>query len=406
MKPADRFYGCVLFDLDGTLLDTVPFILESHQHAWRTCTGSPGDADRILATIGRPLEHAFDDADASLRPRMCETYLEYNQANNDTSVGIFLGVPRMLDALARLGIRTGIVTSKRRGIALRCLRLFDLEGRFDVLVAKEDTDRHKPWPDPLHFAMERLGESDPARVLYVGDSIHDLKSARNAGMPAAIVDWTRMDREELIEASPDLWVMESDDLVRASLPGGLVRRAGCVGGPGPIPAWRRMGVSFGPGSGRDEEVVFAVVRTDDGRVAVVHGRGTPEGAFRVPSGGRSKQEDLIGAVRREVREELGVEAEVLSCAGAMEHRFDDLPFFRSSLFVLSAEGTGGCGGIARGEDLLEVDEVRWVVPEDLPDLARRLRGLDGEWRGWGLFRASTTEALAEFLLGRTGRKRR
>jgi 8-oxo-dGTP pyrophosphatase MutT (NUDIX family) len=154
-------------------------------------------------------------------------------------------------------------------------------------------------------------------------------------------------------------------------------------------------VAFGPGSGRDEEVVFAAVRASDGRVAVVHGFGTPEGAFRLPSGGRSKAENLVSAVLREAAEELGAKAKVLSCAGLMEHRFDELPVFRSTLFVLDA-----------GDEPIECalneenDEVRWIDPAELHGITRRLMEIEGEWQGWGRFRAATTGALAEHLMSR------
>jgi pyrophosphatase PpaX len=395
VTPSDLHYGCILFDLDGTLLDTVPLIVASHQHAWTLHTGAPGNPARILATIGRPIEFAFDDADESLRAKMRESYLAHNVAHNDAGIAIFLGVPAMLDALRALGVRVGLVTSKRRAIMLRCLRLFELEDRFEVLVAKEDTVRHKPFPDPLQLAMERLGETDPSRILYVGDSIHDVMCARNAGIPAAMVDWTEMDRAELRVAAPEVWVLEADDLVRAALTGTADRTIGYAGGPGPVPAWRRLDVAFGPGSGRDEEVVFAAVRASDGRVAVVHGRGTPEGAFRLPSGGRSKAENLVSAVLREAAEELGAKAKVLSCAGLMEHRFDELPAFRSTLFVLDA-----------GDEPIECalneenDEVRWIDPAELHGITRRLMEIEGEWQGWGRFRAATTGALAEHLMSR------
>ena len=204
MNPSRLRYPVVLFDLDGTLLDTVPFILESHQHAWIAHTGRPHDPGRILATIGIPLERSYDDADPALRAAMQATYLAYNKAGNDTHIGIFTGVPRMLDGLARLGVRTGLVTSKRREITERCLRLFDLQDRFGLVVCKEDTARHKPHPDPIHHAMERLGETDPTRVLYVGDSVHDLQAARNAGCPGAMVGWSRID-VHLLDAASGEW---------------------------------------------------------------------------------------------------------------------------------------------------------------------------------------------------------
>ncbi len=415
MTPAALRTPLVLFDLDGTLLDTVPFITESHQHAWVKHTGRRGDLARILATIGRPIEFAFDDAAPELRRAMADTYLAHNVAHNDERIGLFLGVPRMLDGLVRLGARIGVVTSKRRAITDRCLALFELDGRFGLVVAKEDTARHKPFPDPLLFAMERAGETDPSRVLYVGDTIHDLLCAKNAGIPCAIVGWTALDRAEIVAAGPDFWIEEPDDLVLACLAGGRARPTGVDGGPGPFAAWRSLGTAFGPGSGRDEEVVFACVRPEDGRVAAVHVRGTPADAFRLPSGGRARSEEIVAAVLREAGEELGArDARVVDSAGRMAHRFDAGPedaaaggtAFRSTLFVLE---TGERGVDARrtadaGADAsAEVDEVRWVRPEELPALAGRLEALDGDWRGWGALRAATTRALGEYLVRGGGR---
>jgi pyrophosphatase PpaX len=402
VTPVPLRYPLVLFDLDGTLLDTVPFIAESHQHAWMKHTGHRGDPARILSTIGRPIEFAFDDAAPELRQAMGESYLAHNLAHNDASIGIFLGVPRLLDGLAGIGAKTGIVTSKRRAITMHCLSLFSLAERFDLVVGKEDTVRHKPFPDPLRFAMARMGVGDPARVLYVGDSIHDLKSAQNAGMPCALVGWTRMDRSELDAAGPDFWIDEPDDLVLACLPGGSARLPGVSGGPGPYAAWRRLGVGYGPGSGRDEEVVFAVVRPADGRVAVVHGSRTPEDAFRLPSGGRARQEELVAAVLREAREEIGLrEVRVVGSAGRMTHRFDDGAPFRSTLLVLETSDAvdAPCArALVGGEDGGEIDGIRWVQPQELSGLARGLSALGGDWRGWGALRAATTDALGAHLV--------
>ncbi len=185
MNPSRLRYPVVLFDLDGTLLDTVPFILESHQHAWIAHTGRPHDPGRILATIGIPLERSYDDADPALRAAMQATYLAYNKAGNDTHIGIFTGVPRMLDGLARLGVRTGLVTSKRREITERCLRLFDLQDRFGLVVCKEDTARHKPHPDPIHHAMERLGETGINQIDGLTRRAHALQATAGSASPCA-----------------------------------------------------------------------------------------------------------------------------------------------------------------------------------------------------------------------------
>lgn len=213
MTDSIRSWDAVLFDVDGTLIDSIPFIVESFQHSFNHHLGHPHDVESILSGIGIPLETYFSAWPPELAHALMATYLEYNLAHVSQGIAIFSQVPAMLQGLRRKGLPLGIVTSKRLAALEPTLQDFDLDGYFDLIMTKEDTHRHKPDPEPLLEAMRRLGLSDPSRVLYVGDSIHDLECAIRAGVQPVMVEWTRMPKAALHEAHPAIWIDRPTDLI-------------------------------------------------------------------------------------------------------------------------------------------------------------------------------------------------
>jgi pyrophosphatase PpaX len=211
----------VLFDLDGTLVDTTDLILASFE--WTFDQHLPGrlpDRDALVHTFGRSLpavlrelaaEHGDTDADL-LAARMLATYRDFQKVQHDTLIKPFPGVAEMLRELRARGRRLGLVTSKREGFARRGLALFGLEELFEIAVFHDDTPRHKPEPDPLLLAAERAGLA-PADVVYVGDSIHDVAAGRAAGMRTVSVLWGPFPRVVLERAEPDAIVERPEDLV-------------------------------------------------------------------------------------------------------------------------------------------------------------------------------------------------
>lgn len=211
-KPA--VWDAVLFDFDGTLMDTIPLIVETFQYVFRRHLGHPGDEAEILASIGMPLESFFASWPDDLAQEMLQTYLTYNAGHLQTGIAIFRGVPELLASLRERGLLLGIVTSKRMRSLGPTLDQFGLREYFDLLLTKEDTARHKPHPEPLQVAMQRLGLADPSRVIYVGDSIHDLTCAVNAGCQPVMVGWTRMPQQPLRAAHPAIWLDRASDLLQ------------------------------------------------------------------------------------------------------------------------------------------------------------------------------------------------
>jgi len=200
-------YPVVLFDLDGTLIDSIPLILESMRHALRAHgLPVPGD-DVILAGVGRRLEAQMErfarSRDEALA--LAATYREHNLAVHDDWVRVFPGVPEVVRALDGDGVRLGVVTSKRSDGARRGLEVTGLARHFPVLVAADHVDGGKPHPEPIHRALAAMGwgrDAAPPAAVYVGDTTHDLEAAHAAGIDAIAVTWGVGDPKALAAARP------------------------------------------------------------------------------------------------------------------------------------------------------------------------------------------------------------
>ena len=198
-------YDLVLYDLDGTLWDSVPLITESLKKAYELVLGGTDRPDDDLKTyIGRPLGDAFAMHDDVTKESLINAYLDYNCARlKENAVPIFPGVYDFLSKIRTLGVKQGVVTSKRESSAMITIGFLELDGYFDIKVFREATERAKPHGDPIIEAARRAGITDMSRVLYVGDAVPDILSAHDAGADFALVGWTKMPREELDILGPD-----------------------------------------------------------------------------------------------------------------------------------------------------------------------------------------------------------
>jgi pyrophosphatase PpaX len=204
-------WRAVLFDLDGTLADTVPLILRCYRHTMREHRGSELPDELWIRTIGRPLRSAMGDftEDAAEAERMVQTYVEFQRGVHDDMVCAFPDARRALEQLRGRGVRVGVVTSKGREMTGRTLGCCGIDDVLDVLVTADDVSRGKPDPEPVLKALELLGLDDvPDEVLFVGDSPHDLVSGRAAGVKTAGALWGPFSRAELEVADPDYWVAD------------------------------------------------------------------------------------------------------------------------------------------------------------------------------------------------------
>ncbi len=195
----------VLFDLDGTLADTIPLIVASYQHAFRAVLGEEVEESRARAWIGRPLLEALLEESPEHGHALDEAYREWNLANTARLIRRYDGVPELLTDLEASGVRTAVVTSKRRLTARLALEGVGVDHLVSVVGALEDTDRHKPAPEPLLHGAAALGV-DPSTCVYVGDATVDVRAARAAGMAAVAVAWGAGERDALSAEGPDALV--------------------------------------------------------------------------------------------------------------------------------------------------------------------------------------------------------
>lgn len=208
----------ILFDLDGTLADTIPLIIASYQHAFRQVLGQEIAEAAARGWIGRPLLGALLEESPEHGHELDRVYREWNLANTERMIRSYAGIPELVADLDAAGARCAIVTSKRRETAALALQLVGLLDHIEVAAGLEDTTEHKPDPAPLLHGARFLG-ADPAACVYVGDATVDILAARAAGMASVGVTWGAGSPQDLAAVRPDHLCRSVDELRSVLLPG-------------------------------------------------------------------------------------------------------------------------------------------------------------------------------------------
>lgn len=209
-------FRTVLFDLDGTLVDSGAIILASFRHATSTVLRREIPDHELMAAVGGPgLREQMEALDPERAEELIEVYSAHNAGLHD-GLEPCSGVLDALESLHAEGRQLGVVTAKRRAtLELAFEVLPDLRRFFDVRVAAEDTARHKPHPEPLLHALAELG-ADTDGAVYVGDSPFDVQAAKAAGLGSIAVTWGRIhSRERLEREAPDELVETAEELLAA-----------------------------------------------------------------------------------------------------------------------------------------------------------------------------------------------
>lgn len=209
----------ILLDLDGTVIDSVALIRESHRHAVRTVLGEEWPDERLVANVGRPLIEQMAVFSPDHADELYRVYRVWNHAHTADLLLAYEGVEEVLIGLKAAGRRLGIVTSKSHdAVDLAWEVLPTLRGLFDVVIAAEDSARHKPDPAPILEALARLG-AGPSGACYVGDAPFDLQAGRAAGVATIAVPWGFFPRATLVAESPDAVADSPAELMRTCLEG-------------------------------------------------------------------------------------------------------------------------------------------------------------------------------------------
>lgn len=202
----------VLFDLDGTIINTNELIISSFQHVLDKHMSQSFTRGQIIPHMGMTLEQQLqiftgnDDV-----AEMVVDYRAHNAIHHDNMVKEFPHVKEVIAALHERGIKLGVVTTKIRPSTLKALEMFGLLEYMDTIVTVNDVEHPKPHPEPVLTAIERL-KADPQRTLMVGDSAADIQSANAAGVKSVAVAWSLKGVEVLQKYDPDYILNDMTDI--------------------------------------------------------------------------------------------------------------------------------------------------------------------------------------------------
>jgi pyrophosphatase PpaX len=204
-----------LFDFDGTLVDTTEMIYQGMRHAASTVLGRDDiPRETLLANVGQPLPRQMELIDAEKAELLLEAYRHHHEENHDALIQEFPQVEQALSRLRSAGIKVAVVTSKRRMSVEMALDNFpDLRNVVDRFVTMEDTNEHKPHPEPLWRGLELLGGIPKEEAAYVGDSPFDVEAAKAAGVTSVAVSWGAFSEDRLRGAEPDHLVPDIESAV-------------------------------------------------------------------------------------------------------------------------------------------------------------------------------------------------
>jgi len=198
-------YKAVVFDLDGTIVDSVELIIVSFQHAIREVLGREISREESIIWVGRPLREQMALFSPEHADELVAAYREFNHREHDRMLKLYDGVLNLLDGLLSARTKLGLVTSKSRYTTQMAFDLTGIESYFDASVCADESPGNKPSPEPILACLEQLGV-DAGDAAYVGDSPADLQAARAAGVRAIAVTWGVFDRATLEAEKPDVLV--------------------------------------------------------------------------------------------------------------------------------------------------------------------------------------------------------
>ena len=213
-RTGSRRLPAILFDLDGTLIDSIELILNSARYAFAKLERECPSDEEWLAGVGIPLftmfaRYAHDEAE---KAELIAAYREYQMEHHDRLIRCYDDVVDTVAELRTRGHELAIVTSKSEYLSLRALTQVGLARHIDTIVGCDASTRHKPDPEPVRIALHRL-DCAPADAIFVGDSIHDIRAGNAAGVRSAAALWGPFDRRDLEPGNPSTWLERISDLL-------------------------------------------------------------------------------------------------------------------------------------------------------------------------------------------------
>ncbi|OEH86805.1 pyrophosphatase [Desulfuribacillus stibiiarsenatis] len=202
-------YPYILFDLDGTLIDSNELILTSFMYSLEQFNPGKYTREDVQNIMGKPLLEMMTTFNAENAEELVRVYRKHNLEHHDSLVTSFPNVVETLKTLHENGHKMALVTTKQRQAAMKGLALFGLDQYLEATVCLDDTDKHKPDPEPLRLAMQAI-HADPEKTIMVGDNPADILGAHNTGVASCAVSWSMRGAEYLKQYNPDYLI---DDML-------------------------------------------------------------------------------------------------------------------------------------------------------------------------------------------------
>lgn len=215
MKQQTKNIDTVLFDFDGTVMDTNNVILMSWQHTFKTLENREENQEVLVKTFGEPLEDTMKKFFPHVPlEKALETYRSYHRDNFGDLIKLFPGIKELLAKVKSLGYKTGLVTSRLKLTTIQGLEKYGILEYFDTVITADDTSAHKPDPEPIEIALRKLG-SKAENAVMVGDTMFDILCGKNAGVGVVFVGWSIvLKNEEDFEGNiPDYIINTPEELL-------------------------------------------------------------------------------------------------------------------------------------------------------------------------------------------------
>lgn len=184
-------YKCLIFDIDGTIIDTEKAVISSLQKLLKAETGIDYPADELSFVLGIPGSVSLKQLNIVDTEKACEKWNNYmKEFYND--IRVFPDLEEIIKHLNDLKIKTGIVTSKTKQELIDDFNPFGLHDYFNYIVCADDTNKHKPHPEPILKCLE-ISKTSPSEAIYIGDTSYDMQCAQSAGVDFALALWGTKD---------------------------------------------------------------------------------------------------------------------------------------------------------------------------------------------------------------------
>jgi len=202
----------VIFDLDGTLIDTNDLILDTFQHVIKECLGRVPTVDELHQVYGKTLDEQMGFFSMERSQELVASYKVYYRSHMDERTHLFEGVKSLLDKLFTKSIQMAAVTNKGSRGVQHAFDKFDLGKYFVAAITADDVVKGKPDPEGILTALQQLGVT-AEEALFVGDSHSDILAAKGAGVKSVLVGWTFFHEDHYATFEADFVIEKPMDLM-------------------------------------------------------------------------------------------------------------------------------------------------------------------------------------------------